>query len=275
MKDSIDIAAWITAFRHAEHNVLEAERYYGDFIGNSEHAGGIASDDLKFMEDNAVRTFGREDDCYPARWERGLNSGHPRLLFSVGDTAMLRLPSVFICGSRNASDKALGFAMKCGKIIGMYDRPVAVVSGYARGVDSAAHIGTLDGGGRTIAVLPHGHSHFSMKRLRGSYDEGDDLLVLSEMPPLSRFRRHAALRRNRLMAAMASAVIVVEPGDSGGTWYSVECARDLGKPLFFYEGERTDFVSRLEKMGGRRIETNMQAPVLDEVLRCCQAAPEG
>ena len=73
-------------------------------------------------------------------------------LCCVGDQSLLGKRAISICGSRRASDEALGWAHRFGSEAAK--RGLAVVSGYARGVDRKAHKGALESGGYTIAVLP-------------------------------------------------------------------------------------------------------------------------
>ncbi|MFC1512095.1 DNA-processing protein DprA [Candidatus Latescibacterota bacterium] len=80
------------------------------------------------------------------------------------------------------------------------------------------------------------------------------------------FTIKGALRRNRLLTAFSTAVIVVEPGDTGGTWSSVQTARELGKPIFFIEGRRKDFINALQRNGGKRIPIKRGTPDLTDIL---------
>ena len=169
-----------------------------------------------------------------------------------------------LCGARNASENALDLAYRVA--CQLAEMRVAVASGYARGVDMAAHQGALSTGGDTIAVLPYGINRFKVTRPLREVFDFEHFLATSELLPAYRFTVTGALRRNRLLAALSDAVIVVEPGDTGGTWYSVQTARDFDKPLFFLEGRRKDFIDALEKNGGVRIPVSRGNPDLTGVL---------
>jgi len=272
VKTRLDTGAWIAALKLASYDTLLAYNTYDDIYHDSDTVKAMSADDIAFIKQHDG-LFNIEDcsDYYPQKWTESLGEKRPRLLFSYGNAELLSQPSIFICGSRKASLMAQKFARKCGRIIGMESSSLTVVSGFAKGIDSAAHAGALDAGGSTAAILPQGLSRFSAKRI-GGIDDPDNFLVVTEQPPLSRFSRHSALRRNKLMVAMSSAVIVIEPSDTGGTWYSAECARRMGKPLYFFEGERTDFTEKLINMGGIRIEMLNQAPQLGPVLKHCRAS---
>jgi DNA processing protein len=110
---------------------------------------------------------------------------------------------------------------------------VVVVSGLALGVDVAAHAGALDSGGRTLAVLPSDVDHPAPRRNCGVAEEiaaGGGWLI-SERPPGARVQPGSFPRRNRLVAAAAGAVVVVEAALKSGTLSTVEWALRLGRPV--------------------------------------------
>jgi DNA processing protein len=163
-----------------------------------------------------------------------------------------------VCGARNASETALDLAYRCGQSLA--NSNMVVASGYARGVDMAAHRGALDAGGSTLAFLPYGVARFTVRRnIREAFDPKRFLWV-SEREPWQIFSSPAALHRNKLLAALARAVIVIEPGESGGTWYSAEQAHRMGRPLFFLEGNRPEVIGQLEPLGGIRLTVRNGEP---------------
>ncbi|RRO16213.1 DNA-protecting protein DprA [Saccharopolyspora rhizosphaerae] len=115
-----------------------------------------------------------------------------------------------------------------------------VVSGAAYGIDGAAHRGALSAGGRTVAFLacgadvdyPAGHSRL----LRAIADQG---VVVSEYPPGTPPRKHRFLVRNRLIAAMGQATVVVEAGARSGAANTANTADLLGRPVLAVPGPVT------------------------------------
>ena len=114
----------------------------------------------------------------------------------------------------------------------------AVVSGLARGIDAAAHRAALEGGGTTVAVLPGGldaitpRHHAALAEAiaaRGA--------LLSDWPGGPPAARGMFVRRNRLIAALASAVVVVEAGETSGALSTAAAARRLGRPLLAVPGD--------------------------------------
>jgi DNA processing protein len=140
----------------------------------------------------------------------------PPVLFHQGNLNLLNERRVGLCGSRNASDEGLRAAAACGDVAAQ--EGLAVVSGYARGVDMAAHIATLNGGGSTIIVLPEGISHFRIKRgeFAAAWDP-DRVLVISQFSPDQPWTTHGAMARNGVIFGLGLALVVVEAGERGGT----------------------------------------------------------
>jgi len=172
-----------------------------------------------------------------------------------------------VCGAREASEPGQEIAYRCGKLIA--ERGFIVASGYARGVDMASHYGALETGGSTLAVLPYGLARFKWHQGLGEYLDPGRFLAVSEVPPLYGFTSINAFRRNKVLAALSEAVIVVEPGESGGTWHSAEQARRMNKPLFYFEGMRPHIVGRMEKLGACRLELVDGIPDLEPVFEQC------
>ena len=117
---------------------------------------------------------------------------------------------------------------------------VVVVSGLAQGIDSAAHRGALDGGGRTVAVLGEGIVLF-LATVRGRRRplvpriRANGALVSQYAPSLCA-QPWMFVRRNATIAALAEAVVVVEAGEESGALITAEAARHLRRPLFAVPG---------------------------------------
>ncbi|MEE2827780.1 MAG: DNA-processing protein DprA [Myxococcota bacterium] len=172
--------------------------------------------------------LGWEDSSYPEGLRRLAEP--PPVLFVRGGASDLPKPraAVAIVGSRRASETGLRVAYDLAR--GLAQEGVAVLSGLALGVDSAAHRGCLDGGGRTLAVLaspvdqPTPLRHVALAE--GILSQGGWLV--SERPPGATVRAHEFPRRNRIIAALAGLVVVVEAGLRSGTLSTVEHALRLG-----------------------------------------------
>ena len=134
-----------------------------------------------------------------------------------GNAELLTVAGVGLCGSRDASEDGIALARAAGAAAA--ELGVPLVSGYARGVDTAGHVGALAAGGSTIAVLPEGIERF---RLREEYRElgsdiDDGLIVVSPFARGAGWSVQRAMGRNALICALSAVLVVVEPGESGGT----------------------------------------------------------
>lgn len=153
------------------------------------------------------------DEDYPARL-RDLPSPPP-FLFARGRRELLAKPGVGVCGSRNASERGLAAAGICAdRAVG---KELSVISGYARGVDTEAHLAALEAGGETVIVLPEGIAGFRVKRALENRFSWDRVLVLSQFAPRQVWSAGNAMTRNGTIVGLASAVLVVEAGATGGT----------------------------------------------------------
>lgn len=172
------------------------------------------------------------DTTYPKGLE-DLKQARPLLLYLRGDRANLtRSPRLAIIGTRQPSP--LGYAEAYRIAREEAERGAVVLSGLARGCDEAAHRGALDGGGKSIAVVatgldsvhPVGHERLQQSLL----DQGG--LVISEYPPGTPLEPYRLVQRNRLQAALAESLLVIECGMKSGTMHTVGFAERMHRPVY-------------------------------------------
>jgi DNA processing protein len=169
-----------------------------------------------------VRLFAKMDDSLTDRGP---------VLFCAGDLRLAQMPAVAIVGTREVSDEGAARARRLARELAAAG--VVVVSGLARGVDSAAHGAALQADGRTIAVIgtPLDKAYpAENKRLQEQiYREH---LLVSPFADGTFVQKHFFPQRNRVMAAMSDATVIVEASDTSGTLHqAAECTR-LGRWLF-------------------------------------------
>jgi DNA processing protein len=170
-----------------------------------------------------VRTWAHE--AYP----RALLNLHdpPPVLFLRGRPDLLDEPAITVVGARRATARSRDVAERLGH--GLANAGLCVASGMVLGIDGAAHRGALLAKGDTIAVLgrgadqPYPPSHGRL--FRDILDRG---LVVSEFAPGTPPLPHHLPRRNRILAALSRAVVVVEAGARSGALITVDHALDLG-----------------------------------------------
>lgn len=212
-----------------------------------------AGEDLLVAEKAGARLVVPEDPDWPAwpllcltplnnRSQRG--AGPPLGLWVRGEAPVADLfdQAVSVIGARAATSYGENVALEVG--YGLAGAGITVVSGAAYGIDGAAHRGALHAGGRTVAVMgcgvdvayPVGHSGL-LDSIAGSG------LVVSEYPPGTSPARHRFLVRNRLIAALSTATVVVEAGERSGAKNTATTAAALGKVVLAVPGPITSAMS--------------------------------
>lgn len=197
----------------------------------------------------------RGDPGYPPHLDRFEDA--PDLLFVRGD--LPTTPGVGIVGTRRCTAYGLELANAYGLAVAEAGWPV--VSGLARGIDGAAHRGMVAAGGRGVAVLGCG---IDVTYPREHRRLGDQILelggaIISEYPPGSRPDAWRFPPRNRIIAGLSAAVVVVEAGATGGALITAVKAAEYGIPVFAMPGD----VDRATSEGTNRLIRDGAFPVFD------------
>jgi DNA processing protein len=175
--------------------------------------------------DEGIRILGIDESGYPERL-RHLHDP-PAMLFLRGRSELLGRPSVAIVGSRRSSPAGRRVAERMGRELS--EAGWTVVSGLAVGIDAAAHRGAVGGAGGTVAVLGRGPDRaYPLVHADLFHRVGREGLLVSEFPPGVPAQPHNFPRRNRVLAALSSAVVVVEAEERSGALITVDHAIDLG-----------------------------------------------
>lgn len=184
----------------------------------------------------------------------------PSVLYVQGDASVLNVRALSIIGARAATPYGLAVAEMAARVAA--ESGIAVVSGGAKGCDSAAGTAALDAGGIHIAVLGCGadvaYPRSSAALLRRTVEAGGAVVSLDPWgtPP----RKWAFPRRNRVIAALSAATIVTEAGLPSGTLSTAEAAGELGRELLSVPGSILSPQSR----GSNRLIANGAACIVDE-----------
>lgn len=196
-----------------------------------------AEEVLRECSKNGLRTVGIFDKAYPESLRHIKNP--PLVLYIKGEFPDFNsLPSICIVGPRNVSEfgkkSAYSLAYRLSKA------GIIVISGGAKGADTAAHIGALKAGGKTVAVLPCGILNGYLKdnaKLREVIAENGCLI--SEYMPNTAVMRSSFQVRNRLLAALTKCTVVVEAKEKSGALITASYACEYGKELFVIPGNPT------------------------------------
>jgi DNA processing protein len=187
----------------------------------------------------SIVTYG--EPCYPELLRR--IESPPLLLYVKGDLTGEDNRSIAVVGARSATaygkESARRFAADlCG--LGF-----TVVSGLARGIDTWAHRGAMEAGGRTIAVLGCGiDSVYPAENRALSVQIAKQGAVISEFPPGTSALRQNFPMRNRIIAGMTLGTLVVEAGEKSGSLITAGMALDSGREVFAVPGPITSLLSK-------------------------------
>lgn len=160
----------------------------------------------------------------------------PEVLFVQGREVHLEIPAVTVVGTRAASPHGLRAAEMLSRDLASLG--FAVVSGLARGIDSAAHRAALKCGGKTWAVLGHGMGHIypPENRLLASEIIESGGYLISEYPPFLPPRKHFFPARNRILSGLALGTVVVEAPIKSGALITARCALEHNREVFAVPG---------------------------------------
>ncbi len=159
----------------------------------------------------------------------------PPTLWTAGDSTLLqRHPRVAVVGTRHPTPDGVRRAQRLVKMLVEHD--AVVVSGLAEGVDTVAHTYTLELGGRTVAVIGTSLDEAFPKKNAGLQQRiAQEHLLVSEFAPGIPVARGNFPRRNRTMALIADASVIIEAGEGSGTLSQGWEALRLGRPLFLLQ----------------------------------------
>lgn len=200
------------------------------------------------------RLLASPDADYPERLREIADA--PPVLTVLGDAGLLRHPAVAIVGARNASVHGGRFAQRLAAELAAAG--VVVVSGFARGVDAAAHAGA--GASRTVAVMAGGADVIYPRENRKLWEairaEG---CIVSEMPPGTEPQARHFPRRNRIVSGLAQGVVVVEATPRSGSLITARLAGEQGREVMAVPGfpadPRSGGTNALIKDGATLVET--------------------
>ena len=157
----------------------------------------------------------------------------PPALFGVGNIEALSLPGIAIVGTRRPSLAGIELARELASQLA--EAGFCVVSGLARGIDTAAHRGALDAGGATIGVMATGCDRiYPAENNKLAHAMSEQGLLVSEFCPGAQPRRWHFPRRNRTLSGLALATVVVEAGRPSGTLITAAAAGEQGREVFAF-----------------------------------------
>jgi len=223
---------------------------------------------------NGIAAIPWTDAAYPAALTTIADP--PPMLWARGRVESLSRPAVAIVGSRAGSPYALSVAEQLA--VDLASAGLVVVSGLARGVDSAAHRGALTGGGATVAILGSGVDVVYPREHAGLVRQIEqDGAVVSELVPGTPPQQQFFPRRNRIISGLSRAVVVIEAGEKSGSLITARCALEQGRDVLAVPGNvlsgRNRGAHALLRDGARIVES--ADDVLEELGMAGRAAGAG
>lgn len=219
---------------------------------------------LRWLDQPGHHLLTLDDPRYPGALLH--TADPPPVLYVRGDPAVLNRPGLAIVGSRHATqaglDNALAFAAHLGQV------GLTVVSGLARGIDAAAHLGAIQNNALTVAVMGTGSDRVYPAAHRHLADQvADNGAVITEMPLGTTPKRGHFPRRNRLIAGLSIGVLVIEAARHSGSLSTARHALDNNREVFAIPGSIHSPVARgchyLIRQGAKLVECAQD--IIDEL----------
>jgi DNA processing protein len=198
----------------------------------------VAEDEMMRVLEAGGSILTPEDDAYPERLREIYDP--PAVLWIRGCAELLARPGIGVVGTRHPSPYGAGMAELLSRDLA--HRRLTILSGMARGVDTAAHKGALDAGGKTVAVWGTGIDVIypkENKRLAEQIVAGGGTIV-SEYPMGTFPAPQNFPVRNRILSGMSVGVLVIEAGEHSGTRITARCAMEQNRDVYAVPGNVTN-----------------------------------
>jgi predicted Rossmann fold nucleotide-binding protein DprA/Smf involved in DNA uptake len=213
--------------------------------------GFLLSQVIERWQSRAIWVVSRADADYPRRLKARMREDAPAVLYGCGDTSLLESGGLAVVGSRDADDTLIAYTKNVGRLAANAGK--TVVSGGARGIDQAAMLGALEQGGKVIGVLADSLEKSAMNREHRNMLINRHLVLISSYDPSAGFNVGNAMRRNKLIYALADASLVVSSDlNKGGTWAGATEQLDKLRMVPVYvrsTGENSPGIEALHKKG--------------------------
>jgi DNA processing protein len=219
-----------------------------------------AEDEIKFIEKHKIKVLFYLDKDYPSRLRHCADS--PILLYSKGNLNFESPKVLSIVGTRHATDYGKDFCEKLVANLAKSQHNPLIISGLAYGIDITAHKAALKHGLPTVAVLAHGlKSIYPVAHARYAKEIAGNGSLVTEFTSDVFADRAFFVKRNRIVAGLADATIVIESGEKGGALITADLANSYNRDVFAVPGRINDTMS---KGCNKLIKTN-KAILLEDV----------
>ncbi len=196
-----------------------------------------AEKELDFMEKNFITPRYFKDENYPERLKQCIDA--PIVLFEAGQIDLDNPHIISVVGARKITTAGIAFCERLVEELAMYN-PI-IVSGFAYGTDITAHKAAINNKLQTIACLAHGLDQIYPKvHKKYMSDVEKNGGFLTDFWSTDAFDRNNFLRRNRIIAGLSEATIVIESAEKGGSLVTADIANSYDREVFAVPGRVTD-----------------------------------
>src|SRR5690606_7751500 len=200
-----------------------------------------ADEELKFIEENNIQFSYFKDKTYPEKLKHCIDG--PILFFHRGNIDLVSKKIVSIVGARKITSYGTTFCQNLIEELAPLN-PV-IISGLAYGVDICAHKAAIENNLQNVACLAHGLNQFypkDHKKYANKIEENGGFIT--EFWSSDTFDRNNFLKRNRIIAGLSEATIVIESAEKGGSLVTADIANSYNREVFAVPGRATDSQSR-------------------------------
>jgi len=217
----------------------------------------LAEDEVKFVRENNIKPLFFQDAAYPDRLKHCIDG--PVVLFTSGNINLENRKTISIVGTRQMTSYGGDFCRKLIEDLAPLN-PV-IISGFAYGVDIHAHAIAMEQGLQTIGVVAHGLNQVYPKvhkKYVAKMEENGGFIT--EFWSTSNPDKENFVKRNRIVAGLSEATIIIESADKGGSLITANIANDYNRDVFAVPGRITDKYS----MGCNNLIKSQKANVLTD-----------
>lgn len=244
-------------FKAKKSHIMSIEGVGEIMFNNLKKADGfkLAELELKFIKDNAIKPFFYLEKEYPERLKHCIDG--PVVIFTSGDVSLEGRKTISIVGTRQMTSYGADFCRKLIEDIAPLN-PV-IISGFAYGVDIHAHTLAMENNLKTIGVVAHGLNQVypkTHKKYVAKMEENGGFIT--EFWSTSNPDKENFVKRNRIVAGISEAIIIIESADKGGSLITANIANDYNRDVFAVPGRVTDKYS----MGCNNLIKQQKANIL-------------
>ena len=243
----LEAAGSATAVYESRHDISQMCEHFSDRMAEAlammDALLPQCEKELAYMRDHHIRIFALQDETnYPTRLRQCEDA--PLLLYSLGNADFNAPHIVSIVGTRRCTERGRDLCEQLASGLAAQVPGTLVISGLAYGIDVAAHRAALSHGLPTVGVLAHGLDEIYPRQHRQTaiemLNQGGLITEFTSHTPIDRLN---FLQRNRIVAGLADAVVIVESPARGGSLNTARLAADYHRDVFAFPGRPTDLTS--------------------------------